>query len=104
MSNSMETTYTFRNMEPTRALEEHTSEKLVKLEKFIVTKPASVHVIFNVDGSTRHVAEITITSKGSRYFGSETSTDMYNSVDGAVKKLEKQLVKKRERVKGHKGE
>ncbi len=95
----METTFTFRNMDSTEALRTHTMEKLTKLKKYII-KPGNAHVIFNVE-KFNHIAEITLVANGIRYVGHQQSNDMYTSIDGAMKKLEKQLRNYKERVKGH---
>lgn len=96
----METTFTFRNMESTDALRNHATDKLVKLKKYLI-KPGNAHIILNVE-KFNHIAEITLVANGTRYVGHERSNDMYTSIDGAVKKLEKQLRNHKERVKGHK--
>ncbi len=100
---SLETTFTFRNMDSTEALKEHTLEKLEKIGKYLVKQNAIAHIIFKVEGP-RHVAEITLSIKGKRYFGTETSSDMYASVEGVIHRLESQLSKDKERVTSHKGE
>ena len=101
MINEIDTTFTFRNTDATEALRVHAVDKLEKLNKFVV-KPASAHIIFKVEGA-RHVAEITLSVKGGRFVGVETSNDMYTSIDGAVDKIRKQISRSRERVKDHKG-
>ena len=100
MYGQLETSYTFRNMESTEALREHTEDELDKLHKYLIKQNASAHVIFKVEG-VRHLAEITLTIRGGRYACSNTSDDMYASVDSAVKKLEKQLSKNKEKITGH---
>jgi putative sigma-54 modulation protein len=102
MTNTLETTFTFRNIDSTDALKDHTLDKLSRLDKYLV-KPASAHVIFNLEGA-QHVAEITVNIKGGRFVGVGTSNDMYTSIDGAVDKIKKQISRTKERVKGHKGE
>lgn len=98
----METNYTFRNMEATEALRSHAEDKLTKLKKYMV-KPGNVHVIFKVE-KHNHIAEITLLVNGTPYIGIQSSNDMYTSIDGAIKKLEKQLRNYKERLKGHRGE
>ncbi len=100
--NTIDTTFTFRNLESTDALRDHTADKLTRLNKYLLN-PAAAHCIFKVEGP-RHVAEITLSVKGGKYIGVGTSTDMYSSVDTAVDKIGKQLSRDKERVKGHKGE
>ncbi|HPQ80167.1 MAG TPA: ribosome-associated translation inhibitor RaiA [bacterium] len=102
MTNLLETTFTFRNMDSTDALREHVLDKLTKLDKYLF-KPGTAHVIFNMDGPS-HVAEITVHIKGKSIIGVGTSSDMYTSVDEAVDRLKKQMSREKERVKGHKGE
>lgn len=102
MTGTLETTFTFRNMDPTDALREHSLEKLEKIEKYLM-RPISAHIIFNIDGAA-HIAEITLNIKGGRVVGHGTSNDMYTSIDDAVDKIKKQLARKKERAKGHKGE
>lgn len=103
MTAMLETTFTFRNMDSTEALRSHTLDKLTKLDKYLFHKPATAHVIFNVDGS-RHVAEITLSIKGGRLVGVGTSNDMYTSIDDAVDRLKRQMSRTKERVKEHKGD
>lgn len=102
MNQTLETTFTFRNMEPTDALREHSLEKLEKIDKYLAN-PVSAHVIFNIDGAM-HMAEITLNVKGGRFVGHGTSNDMYTSIDEAVARIKKQLARKKDRMKGHKGE
>lgn len=102
MINTIETTFTFRNMESTDALRNHTLDKLTKLDKYL-RNPSSAHVIFNIEGP-RHIAEIMLNVKGGRHVGVGTSNDMYTSIDAAVEKIKKQMSRLKERKKGHKGE
>jgi putative sigma-54 modulation protein len=100
MSSTLDTTFTFRNTEATDAIKSHALDKLSRLDKFLA-RPAAVHCIFKVEGP-RHIAEITLSVKGGRIIGIETSTDMYASIDGAVDKIVKQVSRVRERIKDHK--
>jgi putative sigma-54 modulation protein len=98
----MEANFTFRNTEATEALRGHTLDKLTKLDKYL-PKPVNAHIIIKVEGF-RHLVEIAFHSNGVRYFGKGESNDMYTSIDDAVSKIEHQLRKSKERIKGHKGE
>ena len=98
----MDTTFTFRNTEGTEAMKSRTSTKLIKLQKYL-SKPISPHVIFKIDG-TYQTVEITFQHNGISYFSKGESNDMYTSLDDAVSKMEHQLRKTKERMKGHKGE
>jgi len=98
----MEATFTFRNTEATEALRSHAEDKLTKLDKYL-PKLVNAHVIFKVEGF-RHMVEIAFLSNGVRFFGKGESNDMYTSIDDAVSRIEHQLRKSKERIKGHKGE
>ncbi len=100
MIENLETTFTFRNMDATESLRSHAMEKLERLNKYLIM-PATAHCIFKVEGA-RHEAEITVSEKGGRYVGLDTSNDMYTSIDGAVDKIRKQITRRKERVKDHK--
>lgn len=97
----MEAIFTFRNTEPTEPIRQHMNEKLVKLDKYI-PKPVNAHVIFKVEGF-RHIVELSFQSNGVRFFGKGESNDMYTSIDDAISRIEHQLRKNKERLKGHKG-
>lgn len=96
----MDTNFTFRNIEPTEGLKDHALDKMTKVEKYLL-KPIAVHVIFSHD-KFHQSCEITLVDGGTKYIGSETSTDMYQSIDRAVERIVRQLKKNKERVKGHK--
>lgn len=95
----METNFTFRNLEASEALKQHTVEKLKKLDKYLV-KPTMTHVIFNTE-RFNHIVEITITANGMQHVSHEKSENMYTSIDNAIHKLERQLKKYKERLKSH---
>lgn len=99
--NTIDTTFTFRNMDSTDALQDHVVKKLERIKKYLLST-ADAHCIFKVEGP-RHTAEITLNIKGGRFVGHDTSNDMYTSIDGAVDKIVKQLSRNKERVKDHKG-
>ena len=96
----METNFTFRNLDSTEGLRTHTEQKMSKINKYLL-KPISAHVIFSHD-KFRQRCEITVVDSGYEYVGSETSNDMYQSIDRAIEKIVKQLKRKKERVKDHK--
>ncbi len=98
----METMFTFRNIESTEGLRNHTEEKLLKLKKYCL-KPESTHIILHVDKHHSHRAEITLVDHGEHYISHADSSDMYASIDQAISKLEAQLRRKKDRQKHHKG-
>ena len=95
----MELTVTFRHSEPSNVLKQNIEEKLSKLNKYLL-KASQAHVILMVERS-RHIAEITLSENHHTLCAKEGSHDMYQSVDLAIAKLERQLKKLKEKVKSH---
>jgi len=91
----MKTTITFRHLEPTEALKEHVAEKMEKLEKF-VHKSSKAHVVLSTERYL-HIAEIKLPMKGSLVHVTEKSQDMYQSIEGAIEKVQKSVKKIREK-------
>lgn len=95
----MQINLTGHRMEVTPALKTFTEEKLDKLEKHF-DKIMSINVVFDVE-KLRQIAEATVhIAKGELHASSE-SDDMYAAVDGLVDKLDRQLIKHKEKLKNH---
>ncbi|MEE2836660.1 MAG: ribosome-associated translation inhibitor RaiA [Myxococcota bacterium] len=85
----MDVAVTFRHMEPTDALKQYVDEKVSKIARHLV-KESGAEVVLSVERHHHH-ADIRLKSGGVAMRGHETSTDMYNSIDRAVSKIERQL-------------
>jgi putative sigma-54 modulation protein len=96
----MQITVTFRHMEPSDALKSYAEEKLSKVAKYI-DEPITVQVYLMVE-KIRHAAEVTINAKGITIKASEETSDMYAALDLVLAKIERQLKRYKERIKGHK--
>jgi len=97
----MQVTMTFRHMEQSDALKAYAEEKLERVTKYI-DSPISVQVYFSVEKKIRHIVEIVINSKGISTKASEATHDMYASIDAVIDKIERQLVRYKEKIKTHK--
>jgi putative sigma-54 modulation protein len=95
----MEPTFTFRNLDASESLKEHTRQKILKLDKYLL-KPIAAHVIMSIDRH-EHKVEITVVDMGREYVSVEKSHDMMSSIDNAVHKIESQLRKAKEKIKNH---
>src|SRR5262245_47684742 len=95
----MEINVTFRHSDASRVLRAHIEKKILLLSKYFI-KPTNAHVTLNVEG-TRHVAEISFSENHSLFNAKVLSHDMYLSVDRALAKIERQLKKYKEKIKGH---
>ncbi len=95
----MQINFTGHRMEVTPALRSFTEEKFDKLERHF-DKITAINVIFDVE-KLRQIAEATIlVAKGELHASSE-SEDMYTAIDILVDKLDRQLIKHKEKLRGH---
>jgi ribosome hibernation promoting factor len=97
--------YTARHMELTDALRNYTQAKLEKMKRHM-EMIVEAHIILSVE-KYRHKAEVTLQGKRSTVSGFEVSGDMYQSIDGAFDKIEKQLRRQKDRrlaKRGNRGE
>jgi putative sigma-54 modulation protein len=95
----MQVSVTFRHMAPTDALKDFAQEKVARIEKYITT-PTDAHVVLSVEKKS-HRAEINMVANGVRLHGEEATEDMYASIDRAVSKIERQLVRYRNKLANH---
>lgn len=82
-------------------LERILTEKLSKLEKYFDDE-VNVKVVCSKSSKLEKL-EITVTSKGLLYRSEVTSDNMYNNIDYALPKLEKQIVRNNQKRKAIKG-
>ena len=88
-------------MEQSDAIKAYAEEKLERVLKY-VDSPINVQVYFSVEKKIRHIVEIVINAKGVSTKASEASHDMYASIDAVIDKIERQLVRYKEKIKAHK--
>ena len=86
-------------MEVTDALKAFTQEKFHKLERHF-DKITAINVIFDVE-KLRQIAEATILVSKGEIHASAESEDMYTAIDILVDKLDRQLIKHKEKIREH---
>lgn len=92
----MQITFTGHHLDVTDALRQFTQDKLDRLRRHF-DKITSINVTFTVE-KLRHIAEATLHVPGtSLHASSESTEDMYASVDQLVDKLDRQLKKHKEK-------
>lgn len=92
----MQTSVTFRHMDPSEALKEHALEKSARLTKYF-DAAVEAHVVLTMERKL-HKAEVNIMAGGMPICGKELSTDMYNSIDRAMEKIERQVRRYRDKI------
>lgn len=93
----MQTSVTFKNLDPSDTLKTYVNEKLDRLDRFL-DNPAEANVVLAVE-KFRHIAEVNIVGDRLNIIGKEATSDMYLAVDMVADKLEKQLKKSKEKVR-----
>lgn len=90
---------TFRQMDATDAVKGYATEKVGKLQRFL-RQPMKGHVTVSVQTDRLHHVEVDVVSGGSRFHATETSSDMYASIDAVADKIERQIRSSKENLKG----
>lgn len=93
----MQTSVTFKNLEPSEQLKDYVTSKLNRMDK-LLDNPAEAQVVLSVE-KIRHDTEIRLNGDRLNIVCRETANDMYSSIDLALDKLEKQLKKQKEKSK-----
>jgi len=93
----MQTSVTFKNLDPSDNLKSYVSDKLDKLDKFL-DNPAEATVVLSIE-KFRHIAEVNITGDRLNIFGKEETSDMYAAIDMVLDKLEKQIKKSKQKIR-----
>lgn len=92
---------TGRHLEITQALKDAAAQKLKPLERhFTRIKIDRIHLVFHVENLTQCV-DATLHVTGKEISASAQSEDMYQSLDLLVEKLEKQLMKHKDKLTDH---
>lgn len=85
------------HVEVTQALKDYIQDKFTRIERHSDTIH-SIHVILSVE-KLLHKAEATVRISGAEIFANAESEDMYAAIDGLVDKLDRQLLKHKEKSK-----
>src|SRR2546423_13884003 len=99
----MQLSVTFRHMDSTEALQRYAREKVERIRKYF-PDPIKAHVVLVCDRGYNHTADVMITlHNGLVIKGVETTEDMYSSIDLVMAKIERQVRRYKEKIRGHKG-
>jgi putative sigma-54 modulation protein len=100
----MNLTINSRDLEVTPAMRKHVEDGMQKIRKHF-DHVIDATVFFMIDNATekalRHTAELTIHLKGKELFAEAQNKDLYHAIDDVVSKLERQVVKHKEKIQNH---
>lgn len=97
----MQTSVTFKNIDPSDHLKSYVQEKLDRLDKYL-DNPAEANVVLRVE-KFRHIAEVNITGDRLNIIGKEETEDMYSAIDMVLDKLDAQIKKNKGKIREHRG-
>ena len=95
----MNLTVTGRHLDVTSSLKNYINEKMDRLERHF-DNVTNIHVILSVE-KLRQKAEATISLSGGRIFADTVDEDMYAAIDLLTDKLDRQVIKHKEKIKDH---
>lgn len=95
----MQINITGHHVEVTEALRDYVDNKFTKLERHF-DHINNVHVILNVE-KLNHKAEASLHLSGTEVFATSEHNDMYAAIDNLIDKLDRQVIRHKEKVKRH---
>ncbi|HPE79801.1 MAG: ribosome-associated translation inhibitor RaiA [Chromatiaceae bacterium] len=97
----MQVNLTGHHVDITDALRAYVDEKIARLERHF-DHVTNVHVILSVEKLEKK-AEATVHVAGADVFADAVHQDMYAAIDSLVDKLDRQVIRHKEKVKSHRG-
>ncbi len=95
----MQLEITGHHLEVTDSMSAYIREKSERLTRHF-DQVMNIHFILEVE-KQRHKAEATLHVSGNHIFADAYSNDMYAAIDALVDKLDRQIVKHKEKLKSH---
>lgn len=95
----MQVSITGRHLEVTDSLKAHVEDKISKLKRHF-DHVVDVHVILGVEKMDQK-AEATVQVSGATLFAEDHQEDMYVAIDNMVDKLDRQIIKHKEKISAH---
>ena len=95
----MQITIAGHHVEITEALRGYVTSKLEKLERHF-DQVSNIDVILSVEKLVQK-AEATVPVNGHNLFANAEDQDMYAAIDALVDKLDRQIIKRKEKVTNH---
>ncbi len=95
----MQLNVTGHHIDITDSLRDYVSSKMNRIEKHC-DNVTDVHCILTVE-KLRHKAEATANLRGARVHAEATEEDMYAAIDGLADKLDRRIIKHKEKMTDH---
>lgn len=95
----MRVTINGHHVDITDALRDYVNNKMERLERHF-DQVTNINVILSIEKLVQK-AEATIPVNGSNIFANAENQDMYAAIDALVDKLDRQIIKRKEKVTNH---
>jgi len=95
----MQVSITGHHVEVTEAMKQHVEEKISKIKRHF-DNVTDIHVILTVE-KLEQKAEATVQISGAKLFADDVQEDMYAAIDNMVDKLDRQIIKHKEKTQSH---
>ncbi len=92
----MQLSITGHHVEITEALRKYVEEKIQRIERHF-DHVSNVHVVLSVE-KLQHKAEANVHVSGGDLYADDTQEDMYAAIDGLIGKLDRQILKHKEKI------
>ena len=92
----MKVDITGRHIEITEPLRKFATDRIEKMHG-VAEDIMEVHFVLTVEKHQRHIAEANVKTTHEFHHGQEVSTDMYTSIAALMDKLEKQILRSKEK-------
>ncbi|MBS3964953.1 MAG: ribosome-associated translation inhibitor RaiA [Methylomonas sp.] len=95
----MQVSITGHHVEVTEALKAYSEEKIAKIKRHF-DNVVDVHIILTVE-KLEQKAEAAVQVSGAKLYAEDTQEDMYAAIDNMVDKLDRQILKHKEKLHNH---
>ena len=95
----MQIDITGQHLKVTSSLKEYVEKKFEKLTRHF-DHVINIHVVLTVE-KLEHQAEASLQVSGNKIFATATNDGMYTAIDNLVDKLDRQIVRHKEKLKDH---
>ena len=95
----MQLNLTGQHVDITDSLRDYVNSKFEKLTRHF-DHMTNVHVILSIE-KDRQKAEATVHASGADIFASDVSDNMYTAIDSLITKLDRQIIKHKDKIKNH---
>lgn len=97
----MQISVTGHHLDVTDSMRNYVEEKFARLERHF-DHVTNVHVILSLEKVNKK-AEATVHVAGADVFADSLNEDMYAAIDSLVDKLDRQVIRHKEKMKSHRG-